>query len=479
MTHRLFILAAVSATLALGQNPVPVPKVTGPIPVTATSHIFGGIKDTLAPIDLAKAGYVEEEFIISGAANVYDWNADGSLAVKGANNPYATRIIVRRPAQAARFSGTVVVEIPNIARRFDWPMIWGFSHDYWMEHGDAWVQIGMPASVAMMKKFDPARYGSLTFDNTVKVCPGEIEDGLRYDMLSQVAAAIKSKQAGMPMAGMNVQRAFLTTQDTGMVTYINAFHSQARLEGGKPTYDGYLIKVLNAPGAINSCARPVAATDPRRMLKPVDVPTITVVAQGEVEGMAWSRLPDSDAAVGKHRRFEIAMASHIDKWAYTGLASFADQTKLGAAQGTPDWPFNARCEPEIVLQDEPLLSYGFNMGFAHLDKWVRDGVAPPKVDRMQLDAAGKLIVNEYGIGNGGIRSPYSDLPTAKYTNASGGPGNCREFGSTTPLPWSQLEKLYGTHASYVQKVNASIDRMVKERWINDADAKRMRTELTK
>jgi hypothetical protein len=173
------------------------------------------------------------------------------------------------------------------------------------------------------------------------------------------------------------------------------------------------------------------------------------------------------------------MSSHIDKWAYTGLASFADQTKLAAAQGTPDWPFNARCEPEIKLQDEPLLSYGFNMAFAHLDKWVRDGVAPPKVDRMQLDAAGKLVVNEYGIGNGGIRSPYSDVPVAKYLTASGGPGNCREFGSTTALPWAQLEKLYGTHAAYVQKVNAAMDRMVKERWINESDAKKMRADLSK
>ena len=85
-----------------------------------------------------------------------------------------------------------------------------------------------------------------------KACPGESEDGMRYDLFSQVAAAIKSTAPGMPFTGQNVQRAFLTTQDTGMVTYINAIHSQARLDGGKPTYDGYLIKVLNAPGTINS-----------------------------------------------------------------------------------------------------------------------------------------------------------------------------------------------------------------------------------
>lgn len=463
------------AAIAVGQTTVPVPKV---VPSTA-AKIFGAAKNNLDPVDLAKAGYVEQEFLISGTANIYDWNADGSLTVKGADNPYTTRIVVRRPAQAARFSGTVIVEIPNIARRFDWPMIWGFSHDYFLEHGDAWVQIGMPASVASMKKFDAAAYGSLGFNNTSKACPGESEDGMRYDMISQVAAALKNTETGMPLAGLNVGRVFLTTQDTGMVTYINAFHEKARLAGGKPTYDGYLIKVLNAPGVINSCSRPLTANDPRRMLKPVDVPTITVLAQGEVEGMAWSRLPDSDAPVGKHRRYEYAMAAHIDKHAYSGLASFAEQTAAGGAQGTPDWPFNARCEPEIVLQDEPLLRYAFNAAFWHLDRWVRDGIAPPKADRMQLDAAGKMPLDEFGIGKGGIRSPYSDVPTAKYLTASGGPGNCREFGSTHPLPWSQLEKMYGNHANYVKKVDASIDKMRKDGWVTEADAQRMLTILTK
>lgn len=468
-------LLFVGGLIASAQTAVPLPKV---IPSTA-AKIFGAAKDNLEPIDLTKAGYVEEEFLVSGAANIYDWNEDGSLTVKGADNPYTTRIVVRRPAQAARFSGTVIVEIPNIARRFDWPMIWGFSHDYFLEHGDAWVQIGMPASVASMKKFDPAGYGSLGFNNTSKGCPGESEDGMRYDMFSQVAAVLKSTQPGMPLAGFNVGRVFLTTQDTGMITYINAFHEKARLAGGKPTYDGYLIKVLNAPGLISSCGKAVPANDPRRMLKAVDVPTIAVVAQGEVEGVAWSRLPDSDAPVGKHRRYEFAMAAHIDKHAYSGLASFAEQNAVGNAQGTPDWPFTARCEPEIILQDEPLLSYAFNVSFWHLDRWVRDGIAPPKAERIQLDATGKMPLDEFGIGKGGIRSPYSDVPVAKYLTASGGPGNCREFGSTHPFSWSELEKLYGNHGNYLQKMNASIDRMLKDQWITEADSKRLRQVLTK
>ena len=60
-------------------------------------------------VDLPKAGYVEEEFFISGRANVYDWGADSALTVKTANAPYTTRILLRRPANPQRFSGDVVV----------------------------------------------------------------------------------------------------------------------------------------------------------------------------------------------------------------------------------------------------------------------------------------------------------------------------------------------------------------------------------
>ena len=64
-----------------------VPKLTGPIPVTADSFPFLAANRVFQPLDLQKAGYVEEEFIVSGTANVYDWNADGSLTVKTPNAP--------------------------------------------------------------------------------------------------------------------------------------------------------------------------------------------------------------------------------------------------------------------------------------------------------------------------------------------------------------------------------------------------------
>src|SRR5260370_29745530 len=123
----------------------PIPKVGVPIAVTADSFAFLGSGRTTEPIDFKKAGYVEEEFIVSGAANVYDWAADGTLSVKTEKAPYATRILVRRPASAARFSGNVVVEPFMPARRYDWALIWGYINQSLMEHGEACGGVTVPA----------------------------------------------------------------------------------------------------------------------------------------------------------------------------------------------------------------------------------------------------------------------------------------------------------------------------------------------
>src|SRR6476619_3083252 len=109
---RTFLLVLLGAVVAAGQG-TPVPKFTGPIPVTADSYPFMDAAHSLVPFDLSKYGYVEEEFIVSGTANVYDWAADGALTVKTPGVPYGTRILVRRPVDPGRFSGDVIVESLN------------------------------------------------------------------------------------------------------------------------------------------------------------------------------------------------------------------------------------------------------------------------------------------------------------------------------------------------------------------------------
>jgi hypothetical protein len=472
---------------ALAQS-VPVPK-AALVPVTADSHPLGAAAQSLAPLDLAKAGYVEEEFLLSGKANVYDWKADGSLNAT-ASGPYVERILVRHPSNPARFSGTVVVEPMNAARRFDWAMMGGYLQDYMMEHGDAWVGVTATGSIAGLQKFSPSRYASLSFANPAPdaPCPGAkggpsaTEDGLRFDVLSQVAAALKSGAPGEPMTGFKVEAIYMTTQAGDIETYINAVHSHAMLANGKPAYDGYLVKNPTAPARISQCAPAVPRTDARAMIKDIGAPVVAVVAQGEVVASLPFRRADADGPNGRYRLYEIAGAAHIDKYAYDTLPVFADEIAAsGTAQGSPEWPFNAMCDPPIPLSTNPLLKYSYDAALMNLDQWARKGIAPPHEERMLVTDGPMpaLVLDENSHAKGGVRSPWVDVPVATYTTTSPGPGTCAELAHTIPFTADRIKALYPSSQDYSKKVAADVDALVKAHWFTESDGKKMKAELSK
>ena len=184
---------------------ITVPAVTGPIPVTPTSVPLMASSALQYVVDLSALGYVEEEFFVSGGANVYDWAANGALSVRTPAAPYTTRILLRRPADPGRFSGNVIVEIANGARRFDFNFAWGVSHAHFIENGDAFVVLTLQqANLEGLKAFDPVRYAPLSMANPTpdETCvsgrgggpptTSTFEEGLRYDILSQVAALLRA-----------------------------------------------------------------------------------------------------------------------------------------------------------------------------------------------------------------------------------------------------------------------------------------------
>ena len=453
-----FAVGASAATTAL-------PKLTGPIAVTADSFPFLAANRVLQPLDLKKAGYVEEEFIVSGTANTYDWAADGSLTVKTPNAPYSTRILVRRPADRTRFSGHAIVELLNPARRFDWAMMSGYSRDSFIEHGDAWVGVTMPGSVDALKKFNPMRYPSVAFANPdpAESCAAgrggattsEQEDGLKWDMLSQVAAALKNG------ANLNAKYVYMTSQGADVLTYAAAIQTHAGV------YDGFLVKTPGGVGKIRRCAPAVPKGDARNTIHNVGVPVIEVVAQGEI-GADYQR-PDSDQPNDRFRIYEVAGAAHIDMWAYRELPLMQDQLAATGApgQGTPAWPFSAKCDPDIPLQEHPLLKYVFDGAFANLEQWAEKGTAAPKAERITM---------KDGVAIGGVRNPYVDVPAASYTTTVPGPGTCRELGSTTQFDSAKIDSLYGSHKKYEAKVAESVDSMVRDRWITKADGQKIKAE---
>src|SRR5207253_8108888 len=197
----LALVFALSQVLSAQQRVVPVPAFTGPLAVTPDSYPEMTASRTQWPIDLARVGYVEQEFIVSGSANVYDWDKDGSLHVKIPDAPYATRILVRRPADPSRFSGTVIVETVNNTRNYDWGFIWPLSYEHFIRRGDGYVAVThTPQGIAALKKFDPRRYAILSFanPNPSEKCgsqssTADTEDGLKWDIISQVGALVKDR----------------------------------------------------------------------------------------------------------------------------------------------------------------------------------------------------------------------------------------------------------------------------------------------
>ena len=95
---------------------VELPDVTGPLESSESSYPFGAASRQNAPVDLDAYGYVEEEFIVSGYANVYEYHDVGLYPkIRCENGRYTTRILVRRPKDPLKQSEFAVLEIFNYA----------------------------------------------------------------------------------------------------------------------------------------------------------------------------------------------------------------------------------------------------------------------------------------------------------------------------------------------------------------------------
>src|SRR5213592_1273995 len=167
---------------------VPNPIVTGPIaaPVAPGDPTHNYIFFT-SNHDLAGHGYVEEEFFIEGSATSYatpnQTNPGPSSAgtVISSNNHYKTRMVVRRPADPAKFNGTVLVEWYNVTNNFDAENVWFFNWENIMRSGYVWVGVSAQrVGVNALKAWSPSRYGTLdvTVGGTVN------DDSLSYDIYS-------------------------------------------------------------------------------------------------------------------------------------------------------------------------------------------------------------------------------------------------------------------------------------------------------
>ncbi len=428
----------------------------------------GDAPDRAGSYDLAALGYAEQEYRLDGTAESYvlvsERTADGHWAVRPSRSaPFTTRVVVRQPADRAAFSGTVVVEWLNVSGGVDASPDWLLTHTHLLRRGHAWAGVsaqkagidggGLVAGLHL-KKLHPERYSFLAH-------PG---DAWSFDIFSQAGHAVRSDAGVLPSptsarplsllaSGHSQSAAFL-------VTYLNAIDALAGV------YDGFLVHGRPGAGAaLDTGFNPAAGRDGagERIRDDVRVPVLVLQAETDVTLLGSARAGQDDAPM--LRLWELAGAAHADT--YMLSASWYDDGRLPPERLAE----LIRPTTDLILghTDSPANSgpqhhYVQCAAIEHLNEWVAGRSEPPSAPRLQLTSDGRdLVRDELGIARGGLRTPWTDVPSA-ILSGTGQTGELFAFllGTTRELDAPALARLYpGGEADYLAQFESCVDATIE------------------
>jgi len=466
-----FAAAALGAMTARAAEPqiVPTPR-AAPLAVSAASRPF-------LFQDLAARGYADSEFTVRGLASVLEWDAAGKEAVaRGAPVPYVTRLLVRRPVDARRFSGLVVLELLNPTTLEDTAPVWTAAQEELVRAGHAWVGLTIkPVALRALKAHDASRYEALAFayqqspecrpaaglpgvpgsDGTALASPAS-ENGLAWDAIAQAGALIRSGSSENPLRDLEPRRLVVAGAGESadyLVTFLNAAQPRVRLGDGGSVFDAYvLVGAGLADVPVNQCATPLPPTDARRQIPPQGPPVFSIATSSELARALHLRRDDSDEPRAFFRRYEIAGASLTPR------------------------PAEGEHPCEEPAADLPL-SWAMNAMVSNLAQFLFVGTAPPRTPLVSIDTGGQLALDGFGNAIGGWRLPQVQVPLASYSPRStprraddaASVWRCSLTGSMRRFDSAEMKRLYGNRAEYVQRFNAAVDQAVGERLLVPAD----------
>lgn len=493
------VLESIQAVPTLRDVPFDAGTGASPVVCPTSSHPFSTMLcstgDANGPINLIKDyGYIEKEYFQSGKANVYDLGADERAVVSSSGHPYVTRLLVRYPSDPAKFSGRVFIDIMNASSGVDLEDIWRRSWKHMMLSGDAYIGITSKSLTAdALKKFDPVRYADINW--TVN---GVSENGLFWDMLSQLGSQLRKPGTGGLLATLSPKWVYLGGQSQSgfyMNTYITAFTDRLEKAGpnGKPLFDGYLNLV--GPGAMplrNEAGVPSASV-PKTLYKATGVPQIVLMSEAEsrfydilgtgIPGLfpalpPYQRRADANGANDKFRFYEVAGAPHSDPT--SPIIPINSEIAKAKADGTgraPKQYFSGHEEPVLHLDEF------VNGALENLHAWAAQGTPAPTADAHWMwyatspDAKGNLLHaplrDQFGNALGGLRSPLIEVPLYQYLGqgktASG--SLAFDWGSMIKLSDASINALYGGSCDVFQATfNAATDALVTGRYLVGRDA---------
>jgi hypothetical protein len=354
-------------------------------------------------------GYVMDEFLFTGTSPAY-----------------TTRMMVRRPSDPAKFSGTVFVEWYNVSGGIDFAVLWANSREYFMREGHVFVGVSAQAVGAnALKDYDATRYAAINH-------PG---DTAAAAIFSQAGVALRTQTEMLlgPCMPVHATIALGQSQSGAQLTsYVNNTQNNAKV------YDGIMIHSGGEP----------TNSDPT-------VPVFVINTMSEGNG---SR---SDSA-------------HLVKWVVAG-ATHNDARVTSRGMDLPTASEIGEIKCANPLNEYP--SYrAYNAALNWLHRWVRKGEKPPAGMLFEVQG-GNLKTDSSGNVLGGVRTPHIQVPIATY-GFDNAPANSTDFvallacglgGNTVPFTASQLLQLYPTHDDYVTKFMAAADEALSKGYFLQAD----------
>ena len=325
------------------------------------------------PPDLDALGYEEHEYVASGTADSYATDeplaSDGRWTFATAESaPYRTRVLVRRPAKAKDFGGTVVVEWLNVSGGVDANPDWASLHEEIVRRGDVWVGVsaqrigvmGGPVLVGVpgvgddivgegLVAIDPARYGTLDH-------PG---DGYAFDIYTQAARAARDGSLLGTFAPERVIAAGESQSAIALVTYVNGVQPLTEAFDGFFVHSrGAVAMPLVGPGEYADLAGAIGGQSVIFRTDQV-VPVLEIQSETDVTGIlnsAAARQPDTN----RFRLWEVAGTAHADRHL---MGSIADTLDCG-----------------VPVNNGPMHVVA-KAAFHALVDWVEQGSAPARMPR--------------------------------------------------------------------------------------------------
>jgi len=441
--------------------------VTGPI--TGGDH--GQPFSEMTPAVLTQSAYTEAEFFVGGTATAFKPvgtpGADGVWKVApDTTADYKVRMLVRRPADAKKFNGIVVVEWLNVTANLEGAADFMQMQEELLREGYAWVGVGAQAAGVNsprsgLKDWDKTRYGSL-------VHPG---DAYSYDIFSQAADALRHPKSPNALGGLTIRKVIATGRSQSafrLVTYINAVHPMTHL------FDGYLVhsRGANASGfKAEGLARDAENAVPAgaHIRTDVDVPVLDLQTEGDM--VALRAHLTHQAPFAHYRRWEIAGAAHAE-------------TPRWVAETPPALDMGPACKDPVNSAPHHAV---VKAALSALTRWVRDGVVPPQSPAIELGdpaAPDPIVRDAHGNAKGGIRLPELEAPTATLDGGANtgaqetAPGAARNFcflfGRTKLFDAATLRSLYPTQDAFMKPFSAAVNALVKQGYLlqPEADAAR-------